>query len=225
MTRSQTFTMYRHINSAFLFTFSNFLYCTHAGISTINTVTYSGNGCAQGTVYTTKDPHSTILTQDFEGLFLSWGPGTNPVDHLKTCVININFGFDEPCNRLTVNKHGMNATGFLYRMRENVAIKAIVTYMRADGVDAVASSTVSWEDLPVDPISGWLGWQHTSGAPDNTITTSCSDTTWLRIYYRVTVTTSEEFYHSLIGSEGPQEGNWSFKHSISVEKCEGCEKG
>lgn len=125
--------------STYIFSFFIFLYPTNGGKSTINSISYGGSGCPAGSVSTSKDSDSTTLAQEFDDFTLYWGPGTTPADRLKSCVVNIEFGFDEPCTQLAVNVQGIDATGFVSQMNENMTVSATVTYMRGDGVDAVVS--------------------------------------------------------------------------------------
>ncbi|EUC49626.1 hypothetical protein COCMIDRAFT_84044 [Bipolaris oryzae ATCC 44560] len=60
---------------------------------TILDTTYSGNGCPQGSVSTSKSADKTVITYGFDKFQAYIGPGTVPSDRSKNCQIHLNLRY------------------------------------------------------------------------------------------------------------------------------------
>ncbi|KAL1874345.1 hypothetical protein VTK73DRAFT_477 [Phialemonium thermophilum] len=59
----------------------------------IQSATFSGNGCPQGTVSTSISPDKTVITFGFDGFQTYIGPGYNPTEKTKNCQLHLNLKY------------------------------------------------------------------------------------------------------------------------------------
>lgn len=81
------------------------------------------------------------------------------------------------------------------------------------------SSTVRFKG-PSKDASGWLGWQHADSAAKDIRTSTCGRGTLIIDYRIALATTGTPCNCGTIGPEPEQQ--WHFRHSLKLEKCDGC---
>jgi hypothetical protein len=59
----------------------------------IQSVSFSGNGCPQGTVSTSISPDKTVVTFGFDGFQTYIGPGVSPTLKTKNCQLHLNLKY------------------------------------------------------------------------------------------------------------------------------------
>lgn len=59
----------------------------------INSVSFSGNGCPQGSVSTSISPDKTVITFGFDRFQTYIGPGVSPAEKTKNCQLHLNLKY------------------------------------------------------------------------------------------------------------------------------------
>ncbi|KAK4226215.1 secreted protein [Podospora fimiseda] len=107
---------------------------------TIRSVTFQGNGCPQGSISTTISPDKTMITLGYDQFKLAIGPGFNPTDKVKNCVVQISINLDP------VNHDGpapsFAVVGATYHGYSNLGT----------GLNKIISSTYNFHDSRMETV-------------------------------------------------------------------------